>query len=172
MKKITLSKKNAHDLCLVMGTIVVEKSEKMDFKEVLHIQKTVNNILDLEKDFADEVKKIGKESKQYIDNANAKISAFREKLHSGIEKEGKIDEVTEKRIQNYVQAMLQEAQTEIEAEIVPQNKALHEGIGNDEFTFEIEDDKHKIFITNFEKYAKEKYNDKKAMVETYEKLTV
>ena len=172
MKKITLKKKDAYDLCMVMGTVVREQSEKLDFKEVLYIQKTINSMMDGMKDFSDELEKLNKERNGYIETANKKIVEFRAKVNSTSEKEGKIDEVGQKRIDAFVQTMLQDAQTEIEAEITPKNKVLNEVKGIEVVVFELEDEKHKLFISNFEKYAKEKYNDKKVMVETYEALTV
>lgn len=172
MKKITLKKKDAYDLCLVMSTVVREQSEKLDFKEVLHVQKTINYILDGIKDFADAAEKLNKERNVYVENANRKIIAFKQKLASASDKDATLDDKYQKKVEIYVTNMLEEAKTEVEHEITPKNDELYKGIGLDDVSFEIEDEKHKMFVVTFEKYAKEKYNDKKAMVETYEKMTV
>ena len=171
MKKIILKKKDAYDLCSVMGTVVQEQSEKLDFKDVLYIQKSINLIMDIIKDFVDVVEKLNKERNSYVEIANKKITAFKQKLTTS-EKDGVLNDAYQKKVEAYVATMLEEAKTEIELEISPRNKELYEGIGLEDVSIELEDDKHKLFVSNFEKYAKEKYINKKVMVETYEKLTV
>lgn len=172
MKNITISKKDAYDLAAVMATVVREQSEKLDFKEVIGLQKFVNYTLDIVKDFSDKYEEHLKEQKSLVDAANGKISSFKKKLMGSADKSGEVPEDYKEKVEAFVNLSLEELQTEIAEGINPKFTALNDGIGKDEVTLELEEERHKMLVINFEKFAKEKYTNKSKMVEVYEKLTV
>lgn len=171
MKKFKLIKSDVYDLASVLATVIREQSEKLDFKEVIGIQKSVNYFLGEIKDFADSFEEITKERNGYIEIANKKIEAFKQTLQKGAESDGKIDEEYKAKLDVFVEMSLESTKAQIATEINPQMEALYLEIGKTEVEFELEDTKHKMVIDAFEKYAKEKYNDKKKMVLVYEILT-
>ena len=165
-----MQKRDVYDLASVMGAIVREQSEKLDFKEVLHIQKAVIYMLDEIKDFSDQFSKLDKEKQIYVKNANEKIGSFKKKLQT---ESGKTPEDVEKykeKVEEFVQSVLEEAQTDIEKEITPQYDELYKVMGVEEVELTLDEDKHKMIVINFELFAKEKYTNKSRMVEVYETL--
>lgn len=172
MKTFKLTKREAHDVALVLGTTVREKAADMDFKEILQVQKFSNYLMSLCKDFGDKSDEWNKQRAKFVENANKKISEFKQSIMKKSEKNKELDESYKERVDEFVQSTLADVKTQIDEEITPEMKALNEGLGAEEVSVEIEDSKHKMIIDVFEKYAKEYYTDKKIMVETYEKLSV
>lgn len=172
MKKIVIPKRNVYDVCGVMSSILRDESSKLDFKEVLYIQKSINHILDSIKDYSDVLDKLNKEKNTFVENANKKIAEFRAKVTKSSQKKEELSKEDKKEVEDFANLILQDVRNDIEDVLEPKYKELYEGIGKEEVTLEIEDDKHKMFLSNFEKYAKERYIDKSSMVQTYECLTV
>lgn len=170
MKKFKLSKKDIYDLASVMASVVREQSEKLDFKEVIHLQKTVNQLISEIKDFSDEFDKISKDKQLLVEVSNKKISEYKQKLHKKADEKEEIDESYKEKLDNFVQIILDEANEQISKEISPQYDAIYSGIGENVVEIELSDDKYSILVINFEKYAKEKYTNKSKMVEIYETL--
>lgn len=170
MKTFKLKKSYVHDLCYVVATTIKEKSEKLDFKEVLHLQKAVNYMLDVVKDFSEALDKLNKEKEVFINNANTKIAAYKKSLQKKPEVEGQVDEDYQKKLDAFVQGVLEDAQAEINAEIAPAFDKLYKELGAEEVELELDEEKMKMLVINFELYAKEKYTNKSAMVEVYEIL--
>lgn len=171
MKKIKLPKKDIYDLASVLASIVREKSEELDFKEVINLQKTVNYLVSTVQDFSDKYEKIGKEKQSLVDVSNKKIASFKEKLQKTTEKDGEIDKEYKDKLDSFVQMVLDEANAHIAKEISPQYEELYGEFGNKEVEFELEEEKHSALVSNFEKHAKEKYVNKNSMVAVYETLT-
>lgn len=170
MKKIKLSKKDIYDLASVVSVIVKEESKDLDFKEVIQLQKTVNDFVSCVQDFSDKIEKIEKEKQSLVEASNNKISEYKKKLQEKSDKKSEIDEKYKEKLDAFVQDILTEANTQIANEIVPQIEALYKGLGSDVMAVEIEEEKYKMLVINFEKYAKERYNNKSKMVEVYEAL--
>lgn len=171
MKKFKLIKSDIYDLASVLATVIREQSEKLDFKEVIGIQKSVNSFLAEIKDFADKFEEITKERNDYIEIANKKIEAFKQTLQKGAEKEGQIDAGYQTKLDDFVKMSLEATKEQIAEEINPQMEELYSKIGKEEVELELDDEKHKLVLSSFERFAKEKYNDKKKMVFVYETLT-
>ena len=70
MKKFTLTKSNAYDLASVMSTVIREQSEKLDFKEVISIQKSVNLLLSETEDFSEKLAVVTKDRTELVEIAN------------------------------------------------------------------------------------------------------
>ncbi len=172
MKTIKLTKREAHDVSLVLTTTVKEKAGSMDFKEILQVQKFANSLLAGVKDFADKSDEWNKQRAKFVENANKKISEFKQSIMKTSEKNKELDESYKEKVDDFVQITLADVKTQIDEEITPAMKELNEGLGKEEVSFELEESKHKMVIDVFEKYAKEYYTDKKIMIETYEKLCV
>lgn len=172
MKKFKLTKREAHDVSLVLATAVKEKATTMDFKEILQVQKFSNYLSSLCKDFADKSDEWNKQRAKYVENANKKISEFKQSLLKKSETDGELDPDYKTKVDEFVQMTLSDVKTQIDEEITPEMKSLNEGLGAEEVEVELEESKHKMIIDAFEKYAKEYYTDKKIMIETYEKFTV
>lgn len=172
MKTITFAKKDVHDLSFVIASIVREKSDELDFKDIINLQKMVNYFLSVIPDFSKEHDKISDERNSLVEVANKKIAAFKQKLMKNVDKDGKVDEKLNETVQTFVNTSLEEVQQDINATINPKYSELYKGLGSEEVTLEIEEEKLKMLVINFEKYAKEKYTNKSKMVEVYEKLTV
>ena len=170
MKKIKLASKDAYELATVMAVTIREQSEKLDFKEVINLQKTVNYIISCVQKFSDGIDRINKDKQSLVEVSNKKISEFKNKLQTNSDKKGEIDEKYKEKLDVFVNLVLEEANEHIAKEISPQYEALYSGIGEEMAEFELEDEKQKILVINFEKYAKEKYNNKSKMVEVYESL--
>lgn len=169
MKQFKIKSSDLHDLSSVVAVVVREQSEKLDFKEVISLQKSANLFTDLIKPFSEGYEKISKEKTELADLANKKISAYKEKLNKKADTEG-FDEEYKKKVEVFVQECLEEAQEQIKESITPQYDALYSGVGSEEIEVKIEDDKLNLIVINFEKYAKEKYNNKSKMIEVYEAL--
>ncbi len=172
MKKIKLLKRDAYDLAAVMSTVIRENSEDLDFKDVIHIQKGINYVLDSVKDLSDSFDKLTEERTQLLDVANKKISSFKRKLSEDSSKKNEIDPDYKKRVEEFVEFSLDDLKGQIETEISPKIEELYDTLGEEEIELEFEEDKLKTIVINFEKYAKEKYTNKRKMVEVYEALTV
>jgi len=170
MKRFTLDKRDVYDLAMVVATVVKEQSEKLDFKEVLHLQKISNYLLSTIQDFKSKIENLSKEKDVYVKNANAKISEYKIQLHKKTEVEGVVDESYKNKIDSFVQEILEQAQAEIDKEITPQYEELYNVLGKERVDVEIEEEKHKMLVDKFELYAKEKYIDKSRMIEVYEAL--
>jgi len=172
MKKITLTKREGYDLSAVLATTLREKAENLDFKEIIGVQKVVNSLVDGVKDYSEKFDALNKQKNTLVENANKKIVAYRRDLAEKSKKDSKLDESYKQKVEDFVNEMLEDAKREIEETISPEFKKLYEELGKTDISIELEDDKHKMTISLFEKFAKEYYTDKKAMVETYEKFTV
>lgn len=170
MKKIKLAVKDTYELAAVMASIVREQSEKLDFKEIINLQKTVNYIVSCVQKFSDDFDKINKEKQLLVDVSNKKISEYKHKLQKDSDKTGELDENYKTKLDDFVKMVLDEANDHIAKEIAPQYEAIYAGIGSETVEFELEEEKHKILVINFEKYAKEKYTNKRSMVEVYESI--
>jgi hypothetical protein len=172
MKKFKLKKKDVYDLAYVVSSVVKDHSEKLDFKEVLHLQKMSNYFLDQIPDFKDKIEALSVEKDTYVKNANKKISAFKQELQKNTEKEGVLAPDFKEKLDFFVSSTLEDVQAEIDKELTPQYDALYKELGNEEVDLELEEEKHKMLVINFELYAKEKYTNKSRMVEVYEAITV
>jgi len=170
MKIIKLEKRDVYDLASVISAIVKEQSEKLDFKEVLHLQKSAIYMLSEIKDFSDKFEDLAKEKNVYVKNANEKISAYKEKLNKDSDKSGEVDSNYKEKIDEFVQMVLEEAQAEIDKLIAPQYEELYKAFGIDTVELSFGEDPYNMIVINFEKYAKEKYTNKSRMVEVYEAL--
>lgn len=172
MKTIKLAKKDVHDLAFVMASVVREKSEELDFKEIINLQKFVNYLLSVIPDFSKKHDDISAERTSLVEVANKKIASFKQKLMKNAEKDGKIEDNINEKITTFVNTSLEEVQQDISETITPKFVSLYSGMGAEEVDVEVEEEKLKMVVINFEKYAKEKYTNKSKMVEVYEKLTV
>lgn len=170
MKKFKLDKRDVYDLAMVVATVVREQSAKLDFKEVLHLQKMSNYFLSTITDFSGKIDKLTADKDVYVKNANAKIASYKQKLHKSTEKEGIVDENHKEKLDVFIQEVLEEAQSEIDKDIAPQYEELYKSTGIESVDLELEDEKHKMLVTNFELFAKEKYTNKSRMVEVYESI--
>lgn len=169
MLTFKLKKKDAYDLSLVSSVIVRDKSESLDFKEVLHLQKAANDILSFIPDFSDAYDKISKEKSGLAEVANKKISEYKAEQLKNVD--AKVNpEAYKKKVEEFTQMMVEETTLEAQKLITPQFDALYEGIGMDEVELSLEKDRLDVLVDNFEKYAKEKYTNKNRMIEVYEIL--
>jgi len=172
MKKIKLTKREAYDLSAVLATSLREKAEEVDFKEIIGVQKVVNAMVAVIKDYSDKFEELNKQRKVFVDNANKKITAFRRDLAKKQGSDGKLSDDYKEKVKEFMEEMMIDATKEIEESVTPEYKVLYDGLGKEAVEIEVEEDKYKMALAIFEKYAKVYYTDKKIMVETYEKFTV
>jgi len=170
MKTVTLKTRDAYDLNLVLGAIVQEQSNSLDFKDVIRVQKEANRIASSIKEFTDSYEEIAKDRNQLVELAQKKISAFKEKEMKKAEENG-VDTGYKERVDDYTKMAVDELQSQINRDLQPRFDALYKSSGDAEVSVEIEEDSLKAVVDNFEKYAKEKYTNKSKMIEVYEALT-
>ena len=170
MKTVTLKKKDAYDLSLVLGAIVNEHSAIIDFKDIIRLQKEANSIVSDIKNFADEYELIAKDRQQLGEIAQKKLSAFKEKEMKKSEKDG-VDTGYKERIEDYSKMVVDELQGQINRDLQPRFEKLYSTIGEETASIEMEDDTYKATVDNFTLFAKEKYTNKSKMVEVYEALS-
>jgi len=171
MKKVTLKNTDAFDLISVVSAVIKEQSEKLDFKEILQLQKQVNYMLEKTDGFVKALEALSAEKETYVTNANDKIQTYKAGLQKESEDAGEVDEKYKEKLEAFVSEKMEEIDADIKVEVGPKYDAMYEGIGNEEVELEFEEDKLKILVTNFELYAKEFYNNKTKMVEVYEILS-
>ena len=171
MKTFKLPNGDVYDLASVMASVVRENSDKLAFREVINLQKTVNTLVSSIQDFSDRFDKIGKEKQSLVDVSNKKIAEFKDRLQNKTSKDGEIDKEYKEKLDSFVQMVLDEANTHIAKEIGPQYEELYGDFGKQEVECELDDDKMALLVANFEKYAKDKYINKNKMVAVYEVLT-
>lgn len=169
MKQFTLNQSDVHDLSSVLGVIVQEQSDKLEFKEVIALQKAVNTMRDLISPFVTEFDKIGGEKNELVELANKKISSFKQKLAKKADDAEKGEDYKAK-LDEFVQEVLEDAQNQIKESIAPQYDTLYNSLGKQVVVVKLEEDKLNLIVINFEKYAKEKYNNKSRMIEVYDAL--
>ncbi len=170
MKTFKLVKSDTYDLATVAALIVKDHSEKLDFKEVLHLQKMAIAMGESVKDYGEVYEKIAKDKDKFVANANKKIDDYKAKLQKDSNADGKLPADYKEKLDAFVADMLKVAQSEIDSEIIPQYTELYKGLGAEIKETELENDKYDMLVINFEKYAKEKYNNKSRMVVVYEAL--
>lgn len=169
MPAFKIKKKDAYDLSLVASAIVKEKSADLDFKEIIHLQKGANDILSAIPDFSDAYEKISKEKQGLAEVANKKITDYKELNLKSVD--SKVDPAGfKKKVEEYTQILVEEVKIEAEKLITPQFNALYDGVGNEEVEVKLDKDRLDVLVTNFEKYAKEKYTNPNRMIEVYELL--
>lgn len=169
--KFKLLKKDVYDLASVVANVVADNSDKLDFKEVLHLQKLANYLFSLIPDFSAKIDKLIAEKGVYVKNANEKIAAYKKTLSKETEESGTVDENYKERLDGYIQTTLEQVQADIVKEIQPEWDELYLTIGADSVEVDIDKEKYDYLVINFELYAKEKYTNKNKMVEVYEAIT-
>ena len=163
-------KKDVYDLASVMGAVVNEQADKLDFKDILHLQKMVNYFASSIQDFSDAISKIAEEKNGYVKIANAKIAEFKKKLQKEAEKKG-MEESYKTKLDEFVNMVLENTQNDVNEFIAPQYENLYVSTGNDLVDLELEEEKHKLLLDKFALFAKEKYTNKNRMLVVYEALT-
>lgn len=163
-------KKDVYDLASVMGAVINEQTDKLDFKEILNLQKMVNYFVSTIQDFSDALTKISEEKNGYVKIANAKISEFKKKLQKEAEKKG-MEESYKPKLDEFINMVLENTQNDVNEFIAPQYEKLYLSTGNDYVDLELEEEKHKLLVEKFALFAKEKYTNKNRMVIVYEALT-
>jgi len=171
MKNIVLKTSDVYDLAGVVASIVKDQSAKLEFKEILKLQKMANYFLDTIKTFSEEFSRISKEQSVFVENANVKISAYKQKLHKESDKNGEFDDKYKEKLDAYVDDMLAQVRTDITKEVNPEFEKLYSTEGSKEVSLELSEENHKLLVINFELFAKEKYTNKNKMIEVYETLT-
>ena len=166
MIAIKLKKREAFDLALVLGSIVAEESEKLEFKEIIKLQTLATSIKNSAKDFTDVYEALSKERDGLIEILQSKISSFR-KTQLEKNKDGELDENFKETVDSYAGAMTADLQAQLKDGIGKKFDELYDGIGESEMSFEVENDVHTILVDNFEKYAKKRYTNKSKMIDVY-----
>ena len=167
MKTLKLKTKDAYDLFLVVSGIINGKASELEFKDIISLQKSASSVRDNISDFIKKSEEIDKDKNDLIKIANKKISEFREK-----QLKQEFTEETKKTMDAFIENILADAQQQVQLEISPKVEKLYDKDGAVEISVEMEDNKHKLLVETFEKFAKELYNNKAKMVEMYEALTV
>lgn len=170
MKIVTLKKKDAYDLSLVLGAIVNEQTPTLDFKDIIRLQKEANAIVASIKNFKDGYDVIVEERTQLGKIAQNKLSSFKEKEMKKVEKDG-LDAGYKDRVEEYAKMVVDDLQNTINVDLQPKFDKLYSAIGEEEVKLEMEEDTLKATVDNFEKFAKEKYTNKSKMIEVYEALS-
>lgn len=170
MKTVTLKKKDAYDLSLVLGAIVNEQSSTLDFKDIIRLQKESNAIVSSIKNFKDEYDVISEERKQLGTIAQKRLASFKEKEMKKVEKDG-VDTGYKDRVEEYAKMVVDDLQNTINVDLQPKFDKLYDTLGEEDVSLEMEEDTLKATVDNFEKYAKEKYTNKSKMIEVYEALS-
>ena len=170
MHTIKLKKREAFDLALVLGSIVGEESEKMEFKEIIKLQTLATNIKDVVvKDFTDPYEAITKERDEHIKILQKKIDAFR-KSQLDKNKDGDLDPTFKETVDSYAGAMTADLQSLLKETTGVKYDELYDGIGETECSFEVETDVKTMLVDNFEKHAKKRYTNKSKMIEVYNSI--
>ena len=170
MKTVTLKKKDAYDLSLVIGAIVNEQASTLDFKDIIRLQKEANAIVASIKNFKDGYDVIVEERTQLGKIAQNKLSVFKEKEMKKVEKDG-LDAGYKDRVEEYTKMVVDNLQNQINEDLQPKFDKLYETAGNEDVALDMEEDTLKATVDNFALFAKEKYTDKSKMVEVYEVLS-
>lgn len=166
MIAIKLKKREAFDLSLVLGSIVAEESDKLEFKEIIKLQTLSTSIKNAVKDFLDVYEEISKERDGLVSILQKKIDTFR-KAQLDKNKDGELDENFKETVDSYAGAMMADLQAQLKDTTGKKFDELYEGIGESDVSFEVENDVHTMLVDNFEKYAKKRYTNKSKMIDVY-----
>lgn len=169
MHKVTIKNEDAYDLALVIGSIVNEHSEVLNFKEIVKLQMLVTKIRSVSDEFLSEYNKINLEREELLKSAQKKIASFK-KSKIGDGKDIDIDSDFESIVNNYVTAITEDLNSQIKDEIAPKFDELYKSIGKKDIHFELEDDVKEMLVDNFEKFAKTKYTNKSKMLDVYQAI--
>lgn len=170
MKKITLKTRDAHDLAMVLESVVNQRSTAIDFKQIVQLQNTVDILLVNLVVFNTEFVKLMTQKSKILKTFNDKIIAFKSEILAGSEKSKKVKEGYLENINAFVKDMTLNAQAEIDKELGASLKKLYDEEGEKETEIEIADEKVKLIVEILEKFGKDFYNNKKKMVEVYQIL--
>ena len=88
MKKVTLKTRDIFDLASVFSAVIKEHSDKLDFKEIMKLQKSVNYMIEEISDFSKKLQEIAKEKETYVTTANEKINSYKANLQKEVEDAG------------------------------------------------------------------------------------
>lgn len=170
MKDIQVKKRDAFDLYLVTSSILRENSEKMEFKDVIKLQRVTDIIKESAVNFHTEYDKVQELKEKLLKAAQTRIDSY---------KKVKIEETRESsdaagykaKIDAFAAVEVDSMNLQINEEITPALTTIYEGIGEEETSFKLEDDQHRVLLDSFEKHAKEKYTSKSRMTIVYDALT-
>ena len=158
----TLNQQEWHDLSIVLKDIIAKNSTDIEFKDIILVHKAIEEIYEANKEYSDKSYAITKQRDELLKVAQTKIDSTRAELKK------KYPEDDEK-VSAGLAPIVKELQDQLADEVVPQFNALNEE--STDLEIELSEDKHKAIVSVFEAHAKDKYNNKSAMVTTYEKLT-
>ena len=195
MKKIKIKKEDNHDLIMFLGGIlnggkdvldsdgspkigsdgkkmVVLFTRSLDFKEIVLVQKTKDNLVDSISSFVEKYNAIVIQRDSIVESANKKIASFKsEMLEKADKKEGKIPEDYQMKVASFVTMANENALAEINKEINPAIEKLFEKEGKDMVDVELPDDKYKILMKVFEEHSSDLFQKKEKMVLIYDTLS-
>lgn len=165
MKKLSLKKKDAFELSLAISAMVNNKSQDIDFKDIISLQKTSSDIKPLVKDYSDGIEQIENAKKDIVDAANNKITEYR-----AAQLKRDLTGATKELMEEFTNTVLNETKAQVDKEIAPRYDKLNKEIGDKNVELELEEAKHKTLVDAFEKFGKDIYLNKEKMVEVYEVL--
>lgn len=171
MKKFTLKTQELHDLALVCSGIVNDKSKDLPFDHIVKMQNTADTLFEAVGDFAKRYDSLTDLRRDMLKKAQDKIVVFQDKVLKEQEENGKVDENYKAVVNQFSVDTMKSANRKISEELSDKFTELYDKDGSKEVEVSIADDKLDILIENFEKFAKDLYKSKKAMVDVYEVLT-
>lgn len=170
MKKFKIKKKDAYDLQSVLADVVVTNSDTLDFKDILTLQKTANEMKIKCGDFAEKQEEYTKESTELAKIAQKRIENFKETLISDVRKTKDVSKYNES-VEAFSAMELDTVRLQIAESIQPKLDVLYEKEGVEEIEIELEESKMKVIVDNFEKFGNKKYTNKSKMIEVYDILS-
>lgn len=172
MKTFSLNSSDTKDLLFVLQDIISGESKNLDFKKIIILQKTANDLSTFNTVYLDKYNAILQDRQVLLKIMQKKVQEARKDLtdkFTGGDK-SKIDKAKEK-----VDALIGELTTEFTSQITeefePKVTALDNKEGQKILEIEISEDKHKALVEVFEEYAKDRYRNKEVMLKVYEAIT-
>jgi hypothetical protein len=169
MKKVSLKKKDANDMQMIMSFVVSNFATSFDFKDLILLQKAAMDVEKQIQKFSDKFQALAKEKDKLQAVGQKRISDLKHKMF-----ERMVDSDVpnwKEEINKLSNEVMEDIQKQLDDDLNQKTRNLYKKEGEETVEIELSNDKLEILKTAFEKHGKDVYTNMRRMVETYEALT-